>query len=230
MANTLSLTVDSITADRTQGVLLDGTTYSSPVRTGVGVFVKGQRMLSAVSVESTLTLVGNNTDPETDTQWTFNIPKDGWFRFLMVSVPDFNAATTYAIYEAVFQPSTDKVYRSKQNGNTTDTLTDTTWWEEMTDPATLASNEGEANESTNIDSLIYEPGIMPNSEYGFANEIADAAEKYLTANHIPDNDLDQYTLLGVLVDGAYVKFDRSEMNMGERITRRLESILETLEN
>jgi hypothetical protein len=228
MANTLSFTVDSITSDRTEGVLLDGTTYSSPVRTGVGVFVSGRKMLYNSSVESTLTIVGDDNDPETDSQWTFNIPKDGWFRFLIVSVPDFNAASTYAIYDAVFDPATNKVYRSKQNTNTTDTLTDTAWWEEITDPGSLASNEGEANESANIDSLTYEPGIFPNSEYGFANQIADASEKYLTSFSIPDEDLETYSTLAVLVDGEYVHSDRSQMSQAERIARRLESLFESL--
>jgi hypothetical protein len=226
MANTIIFTVDSITADRTQGVLLDGTTYTSPIRSGVGVFVKGQKMKADATVESTLTLTGNTVDPETDAQWTFNIPKDGWFRFLIVSIPDFNSASTYAIYDAVFNPTDNKVYRSKQNGNTEDSLVNTTWWEEIVDPATLASNEGEANESVNIDSAIYEPGLFPNSEYGFANKIAEVSEQYLTSLTIPAEILEQYSLFAVLLDGAYVKADRSEMNMAERIARRLESLLE----
>lgn len=228
MANTLSFTVDSIVSDRTQGVLLDGTTYSSPLRSGVAVFVKGQKMNFSSVVESTLTTTGNNSNPETNTQYTFTIPKDGWFRFLIVSITDFDTAATYAIYQAVFQPSTGKVYRSKQNTNTTDTLTDTTWWEEITDPATLASNKGDVTESTNIDSLIYEPGVFPNSEYGFANQISLASDKILTNLSLPDQDLAQYSLLALLVDGEYVNADRSEMSLAERKARRLQSILETL--
>lgn len=229
MANTLTFVVDSITADRTQGVLLDNTTYTNPVRSGVAVFVKGQKMNNDATVDSTLAVTGNNANPETNTSWTFTIPLDGWFRFLIVSVPDFNAASTYAIYDAVFQPSTGKVYRSKQNNNTTDTLTDTVWWEEITDPATLASNEGESNESANIDSLIYEPGLFPNSEHGYANQISEASEEYLTSLSIPDDDLANYNLLACLLDGAYVKSDRSEMNKAERIARRLDSLIESFD-
>lgn len=229
MANTLSLTVDSITADRKQAVIKDGTTYASPVRTVVGVFLKSQKMNHDATVASTLTTTGNNSDPETDTQWTVTLGTDGWYRFLMVSVPDFDSLATYNLYDAVFDPATNKVYRSKQAANTTDTLTDTAWWEEITDPATLASNEGEANDSANIDSLIYEPGVFPNSEYGYANQIALASEEYLSSLNIPDADLNQYSLLSLLVNGAYVRADRSQMSQAERITRRLESILETLE-
>lgn len=223
MANTLSATIDSITADRTTGVLLDGTTYSSPARADVGVFVTGQKMKQNSTVESTLTLTGDTSDPETDTQWTFNIPKDGWFRFLIVGIPEFDSSATYSLYDAVHSSGT--VYRSKQNSNTEDNLADTSFWEEISDPGSLALNEGESNESTNIDSLIYEPGIFPNSEYGFAQEIAEASEEYLTTLAIPDEDLATYELLAVLLDGAYVAADRSAMSRAERISRRLESIL-----
>lgn len=229
MANTLEFVVDSITADRTSGVLVDETTYSSPARSATGLFVKGQKMNSDATVDSTLTVSGDDSDAETDSEFTFDIPKDGWFRFLIVSVPDFDNSATYNIYDAVFNPTDNKVYRSKQNTNTEDDLTNTTWWEEITDPATLASNEGEANESTNIDSLIYEPLLLPNGEYSFANVIAEASEEYLTSQNIPDDDLESYSLLAVLVDGAYVHGDRTEMSQAERISRRLESIIETLD-
>lgn len=228
MANTLLFTVDSITSDRTQGVLLDETVYTSPARSSVGLFCKGQKMTFVPAVESTLTVTGDQTDPETDTRFTFNIPKDGWFRFLIVSIPDFDSSATYSIYDAVFNVSDNKVYRSKQNANTENDLTNTTWWEEITDPATLASNEGEDNESANIDSLIYEPYLAPNAEYGFANQISEASEEYLTSLNIPDDDLETYSLLAVLVDGAQVHGDRSEMNQAERISRRLQSIIATL--
>lgn len=229
MANSLLFTVDSIRSDRAQGVLLDGTTYSSPVRSGVGVFVTGQKMDFDSSVESTLTVTANNSDPETDSQWTFDIPKDGWFRFNISAIPDFNASSTYAIYDAVYDASSGKVYRSKQNANTTDTLTDTAWWEEITDPGSLALNEGEDNESENIDSLVYEPGVFPNNEYGYANQIAKASEEYLTSLNIPDADLERYALLSVLVNGAQVHADRSQMSQAERTCRRLQSIFESLE-
>jgi hypothetical protein len=228
MANTLSFTVSSITADRTTGTLVDGTTYSSPARATTGLFVSGSKMNSDDSIASALTVTGDQTDPETDASFEFNIPADGWFRFLIVSIPDFNSSSTYALYDAVFDSASGNVYRSKQNGNTEDDLTNTTWWELISSPSSLASNEDEANESTNIDSLIYEPYLGPNGEYAFANQIALASERYLTSLIIPEEDLEKYSLLAVLVDGAQVHGDRSEMSQAERISRRLESIIETL--
>jgi hypothetical protein len=228
MANTLSFTVDSIASDRLTGILLDGTTYGSPARSATALYAKGQKMNADSTVDSTLTLTGDAANPETDTQFTFTIPKDGWFRFLIASIPDYDVGVTYSIYDAVFTSGTATVYRSKAGSNTGQTLTDTAWWEEITDPTTLASNEGEATESANIDSTIYEPLITANSEYAFANRISLASEEYLASQNIPDDDLDTYGLLAIFVDGGIIRGDRSEMSQGERIIRRMDSVIEAL--
>lgn len=226
--STLSYVIDSVNADRLTAVLKDETVRTTPVRSAIGIFVKSQKINSDNTVKETLTTSPNDNDPETDSEWTVTLDVDGWYRFLIAEVPDFDAGDTYSIYEAVFEPSTSKVYRSKQNGNTTDTLTDVLWWEEITDPATLASNAGEANESTNIESTIYEVILLPNGEYAFANLISEVSEMYLTSIVIPSQLLETYNLLAVLVDGAVVANDRSLFNQGERIARRLESIIESL--
>lgn len=231
MANTLSFVVSSITQDRTQGILTDSTTYGSPARAATGLFVKGYKMNHNSTVASTLTVLGNDGDPETDTYYTFNIPSDGWIRFNVVSIPDFDTNLTYAQYDAVFNPSDNKVYRSLQAGNTENDLTNTTWWEEIAtaDIADLAANEGEDNESANIDSLVYEPGVFPNSQYAFANQISEASEEYLTSLNLPDDDLNTYSLMALMIDGMQVNADRSEMSAVERKVRRFDSLVESIQ-
>ena len=227
MANTLTFSITSFAADRLTGTLTDGTTYSSPARNTLSVYVKGEKMKYDSTVASTLTLTSDTSDPETDASWTFTIPEDGWFRFQVVAIPDYAGGTTYAIYDAV--ASGGVVYRSKQNSNTGNAVGDTAWWEVISDPAALAANEGEANESANIDSTIYEPIVPVNSQYIFANQIAEASEQYLTSLELPDETLDTYSLLGVLVDGLAVYSDRSQVSQGERVARRLDAIGENLE-
>ena len=221
------LSIDSITSDRLSGVLLDSSVYTSPARSAVGVFANGYKINSNNTVASTLTLTGDTSDPETDTEWTFNIPADGWFRFLFVIIPDFDSSDTYEIYDAVFNPSDGKTYRSKQNANTTDSLVDTAWWEEITDPATLASNEGEANESVNIESAVYEVILTPNAEYLYGNIIADASETCCSVDCSLES-LFTYIRLGAILDGAYVASDRGNYPSGEIKMRRFESLAESL--
>ena len=227
MANTLTFSISSFASDRLTGTLVDGTTYSSPARNTLSVFVKGEKMKYDSTVDSVLTLTSDTSDPTTDASWTFTIPEDGWNRFQAAAIPAYGGGSTYALYDAA--ESGGVVYRSKQVANTGNAVGDTAWWEVIADPATLASNEGEANESANIDSTVYEPIVDPNSQYIFANQIAEASEQYLTSLELPDGVLDQYTLLGVLVDGLTVYSDRSQVSQGERLARKIDAIGENLE-
>lgn len=224
MANTLSLTVDSISADRTTGVLLDGTTYSSPARNTLSVYVGAYKMNQDSSINSTITVASDTDDPETAAEWTFSIPADGWFRFPMIAVPDFNAASTYAIYDAV--QSAGVVYRSLQNNNTEDNLSDTDWWEVITTPYELALNDGEVDDSLNCDKLIYDVILYPNSQYEFANEISEVSEECCSVDCSLEN-LFRYVRLAAILDGMKVRSDRSEMSQGERLARRMEAIIES---
>lgn len=228
--NTISLSVDSIASDRTEFTILDGTTYSSPARNTLGAFITVQKINSDSTVASTITVTSNDSDPETDSEWTVPFTQDGWYRASFVVVPDYDAGTTYAIYDVAFDPATNQVFRSKQNANTGNSTANTTWWEEITgnNIGLIAGNEGEANESANIDSTVYEFIVSANSEYGFSNIISEASETYLTSLKIPQDILDTYSLIAVLLDGTYVSSDRSELSRGERLCRRLEGLIETL--
>ena len=227
MANTLTFVIDSITADRSTAVLKDNTTYGTPARTSTALYSKGQKMNADSTVATTLTVVGNNATPTSASLTEFNVTLtvDGWYRFLIVSIPVF-AAATYALYDAVYNAGV--VYRSKVASNVASTAADllvTANWEVISDPATLASNAGEANESNNIDSLIYEVILSPNSEYGYANEISEVSEECCSVDCSIDN-LTKLIRLATIIDGMYVRSDRSEMAAGERLARRAESILE----
>jgi hypothetical protein len=227
MALEILLEITSITADRSEGLLTDNTVYGAPevVRADGGVYVTGQKMKSDSTVDSTLTLTGDTADPQLDSSWTFNIPKDGWFRFLYVWIPDYNGATTYAQYEAVQNAATSVVYRSLVAGNVGNALTDVNFWEVISDPGSLALNKGEANESANIESIVYSVVLIPNAEYEFANAISEASEECCNVNCSLD-DLFEYIRLMVMVDGCYVRSDRSQFAQAERIARRLEAITE----
>lgn len=218
---TPALTFSAITSDRLTGTITDGSVYTSPARTAIGVFLSGDKMTHESIVDEVLTITGNDNDPETDNSWTFNIPKDGWVRFLFVAVPDYDAGATYALYDATFDPTTNGAYRSKQAGNIGNALTDTSYWEAITLPASLALNEGEANESANIESAVYQIIPLPTSEYAFANAIALASTEGGDAER--EQSVQLYELMAVLVDGAYIRSDRSEFSQGEKIARRIQS-------
>lgn len=150
MANTVSLTTTVNTDDT--ATITDATTFTNPVRLDCAVFANVYKV-SSLSVQTELDVDSNNSEPETDSTWTFDITTDGYYQMYYVAIPDFDNSATYAQYDAVY--SVGVVYRSLQAGNTIEDLTNTTWWEVISDPASLAANEGAANESVNIDSAVY---------------------------------------------------------------------------
>jgi len=219
---TAELEYSTISSDRTSITITDVSTYTTPARSAVGCYLKAKKMKYDSTVEDTLTSVGNNNDPNLDTVWTITITKDGWTRIPFVIVPDYDTGTTYALYDAVFDATNKLVYRSKQAGNLNNALNNSTWWEPITDPAELAENEGETNESANISSTIYEIEVLGNSEYYFANAIAQASTEGGDAER--EKNVDIYELFAVLTDGAYVSSDRAEYANGERLCRRIQSL------
>lgn len=222
---TLLPQIDSIGSNRTTVTITDETVYGglNPARSDVGVYIIVNKMNNDNTIAATYTATGDSADPQTDVSWTFELGADGWVRVLMIAPEDYNAGTTYALYDVVQDPSTSTVYRSKQNGNIGNSLANATWWEVV--DATVALNKGEANESTNLASTNYGVILLPDSEYGFANAVVTAGDIFCSENCSLEA-LWPYVRLSGLVDAAMVHSDRLQLPQGERIARRLESILE----
>lgn len=217
MANTLSFTIDSITADRKTAVLLDGTSYTNPVRTSTALYARGEKMNADSTVDSTLVLTPNNASPISAslTQYAVTLTVDGWYRFSIVSIPVWSAGT-YALNAAVYYSGS--VYKSTAGSNTN--TPGTANWELVNDPTTLTSSI-----NTNIDSLVYEVILAPNAEYNYANKISEISEECCSVDCSLEN-LQNLIRLATIIDGMYVRSDRSEMSAGERLARRAESIFE----
>jgi hypothetical protein len=215
---TVELSV-AIATDRLTWVLTDDSTFTSPLRTACGVFVQAYK-LDYENNATELDAVGDDEDPETDSAWTIDYTADGAYKVYYVSIPDFNSSSSYDIYEAVFQPSSNKVFRSKQNSNTEDDLENTTWWEEITEPATLAANKDTASESTNIDSLIYLRVFSANGQYEYANQLSSENPREQDDN---DAAFREYNIFAKMLDEVAVADSRSEVLSGELICRRMQS-------
>lgn len=220
----MSLTIDlsaSIAATRTTFVLSDDTTYGgdNADRVDVGVFVSAYKMNHS-SEATELTVTPNDDDPETDSSWTITYSSDGWYKTYFSIIPDFNSSTTYSKYDAVYDASSGNVYRSKADNNTTDTLGDTAWWEEV-DGASIANNKGTSTESENVTSTIYHRVFSANGQYDYATKLSDLS-------HYMDNDdlefsLNDYNLYAQWLDAIAIADSRTEVLDGEIIARRIES-------
>lgn len=229
MALTPSLSI-AIESDRESGVLTDDTVYGTggnPARADIRVFATGYKVSADLSEEA-LTMTSNTGDAQTVSSWTFNIDLDGWFKYLFVGVAEYAGGTTYALYDAVFDPADDAVYRSKQAGNLGNALSDTAWWEVITDPSSLAENEGEDNESENLaESLVYERVLSPNSQYNYSNLIA---ENCACSDCDPNEVVYNYEIASIWVNAMDVADERADGLSGETIARRYQSKFISSEN
>lgn len=228
MALDIQLSIASITADRLTATLADNTVYggANPTRNSLGCYVLIQKMNQDTTVAETVVATGSNDDPQIDVSWTFSLVSgDGWWRILFIAPEDYNAGTSYSLYDCVQSPSTSVVYRSKQAGNIGHALSDAAWWEVVT--PLVALNEGTATESENLASTVYSVILTPNSEWAYANSISDAAGLCCS----DDCQLEQlfvYIKLGALLDGAYVDSDRANYPAAVPKIARIESIVESL--
>lgn len=223
MANTVSLTTTVNTDDT--ATITDETTFTSPLRAEVGVFLQIYKV-DHLSVKTELVATPNLADPETVTAWDFDIEEDGWYLAYYVSIPDFDTADTYAQYDAVFDPTTNKVYRSKQAANAEDSLLNTTWWEEITSPATLAANQDTASESNNIDSLIYNDIILNKLTAYRGDKAIEAAQEGASATEEPTESSWFFSIADFHMEAALTAEIRQQYAAAERYVRRADELVQ----
>lgn len=221
MALSPSLSV-SINNDRTILTVTDTTNYGAPneERTDFIVFLNAYK--TDIDVERTAVVMTSNTgDPATVVSWTgpYSAGSDGWNQFAFVAIKAYSAVTSYSIYDAVFGPG-NIVYRSKINSNIGNDLGNTTYWEVISDPATLAFNEGELNESINITSLVYNRLFSYNSQWKYGNAIA---SNCACTDCDEPNLIYPYEILSMWVNGLILADQRSLWVKGETIARAIQA-------
>lgn len=209
-----------VATDVETATIIDGSDYAAAgvTRSDVRVFVNAYKV-SHGGTQTVLSLTSDQSDPAADARWTWDYEADGYHRFYYVAIPAYAGGTTYAIYDAVYDSATDVVYRSKSNGNVGNSLSNTVYWEVISDPASLANNFGENNESENIKSLIYLRVLRSLSQRAFSLMIGENCG----CTDCEDDIIPQYNLFRFWLDCAEVADTRSEVLDGELICRRIES-------
>lgn len=217
MAITVSLPC-SISTDRETFTVTDSSTFASPVRADCQVYLSAAK-LDVNNVATSLTVTSDDTDPNTDSSWVVEYTIDGTYRMYYVVIEEeYDAGDTYAQYAAVYSGAV--VYRSKQAGNIGHAVSDTDWWEVISSPASLAANKDTATESENITSLVYLRVFAADSQYTFANTLADQCG---CSDCGEDSTLQEYNVFAMWIDGLAIADSRSEIVEGETIARRISS-------
>lgn len=233
MPNTLSFYVDSIASDRETAVLKESTVaeFAPPARQEFNMYVKAYKMNA--DAEETEIVITPDDEPDYVAEWVVGLTVDGWYRFSSAAVKDFDAAETYNQYDCVYDEGVDGfgVYRM----TSTNSVSGSAWspentpgiWEYIADPARLAYNVGEDNESLNVDCAIYDVILSPNTEYEYASYLASLGKEVCSVDCSLEN-LEMIIRLATIIDGMTVRNDRSEMPAGERLARRAQTITSQL--
>lgn len=196
---------------------MDGITYTDPLRAAGAVHFSVSKV-DYSGTEEELTVTSDDSDPATDSEWSIDYQGDGYYKARYAFIPTYSSGTTYALYDCV--DSSGSVYRSKSAGNVGNAVANTTYWEPISDGASIADNKDEDNESANCDTTVYERTFTANGQYGYGNCVS------LNSMHTESDDEDiltDYDLFSVLLNGAVTADERTEVLSGELICRRIES-------
>lgn len=219
MALTPAFTV-SIDSDRSDITVTDATVYGAPnlVRADTSVYFSAAKV--AYSGEETdVTTTGDDSDPQTDSSWTFSYDEgDGYWKMRWVVIPEYDVADTYAQYDAV--ASGGVVYRSKVGSNTGQSVADTDYFEVINSPTSLADNKGGATESGNIESYVYERIFTANAQYGYGNCVS---QNSMHTESDDESVIRDYDLFSILLNGAVTCDERTETLSGELICQKISS-------
>jgi hypothetical protein len=202
-----------ITADRETATLVDDSVFGT--RSDYLVFTKG---LKTNASNDTTDISLSSDDPLTDASWEWDYADDGAYKFYYVAIPAYDEAETYETYDAVWVG--DVVYRSLVDSNTGQLVSDTNYFEVIDDPAELAANKGEDNESLNLDTTIYLRVLSYNGQYWFGNEISEQCE----CSDCDDLEtIFTYNDFARDLDAIAIYDSRSEILRGEVLCRKIES-------
>ena len=211
---TISLSA-AISTNRDSWTLSDDSVFTSPVRSSYLIYINAYKV-DYQNAKTALTV--DSYTPSSATSYSIEYTIDGHFQVEYVALQPWSSGTTYAQYDAIYVGST--VYRSLVGSNLNHLVTDTNYWEVISNPASLASNSGETNESLNIDSVVYDRVFAADSQYAYGNFIADAS---VCTDCDQAQILQKYNTFSLLLRELEVADQRTLTIEGETVARKIES-------
>lgn len=222
----LGYTSEVQNGDNYLGTLTDETVYGTggnPARAAVAVYISGEKVKQDGTVDYDVTVsYGSGTDETDATTFTFDIEKDGRYKFKYAIIPDWDSGTAYSTYDVSYRAGV--VYQAIQ-GTTNNQPPNATYWSVVTEPTALLDDVGTASEAGNLAYQEFNQIIYPFSKVGFGNASEEAALE-CCSDCERGEDVKLYELMGVLVDGMSICNQREKWQRGEKLARKSEEIIE----
>lgn len=172
--------------------------------------------------------VGNNGNPQSDTEWTFTYSTDGWVQVYMVVAPVYSSGTTYNQYDCVYDPISKLIYTSIAGSNTGHTPSSSpTYWVVSTVPG-VVNSIGTSNQSNNLNNTTGAAGVINTimwaiTTFNYDNYCAVASlESCMDCKRTWDVTRVQF--LRMMLDGLIIASQRQDYTNGEKICRRAISL------
>lgn len=206
-------------------VLTDVLVYggSNPARVDVNVYISGEKIKQDDSVDFDVTF--DSYTPSSASTFSFEVTKDGYYKFKYVAIPDYDNAHDYAQYDVVY--SAGVVYQAFANPSTGTAPTNPSFWEVVSSPTDLIDEVGSATEAGNLLYQVYERILYPFTKTA-AGDTAETAALECCSDCERGEDVKTYELLAVLADGMNSADQRGKTARGERIARKAQEVIDAL--
>jgi hypothetical protein len=107
------------------------TGYGSPNEARANLYLKLILSLRKSTGRESIEIPSYN--PNTVASWSVSITEPGWYEIFLFGCLAWNSGTEYDEDYVVYHTSTESYYKSLQSSNTNNLVTDTDWWEAITD-------------------------------------------------------------------------------------------------
>lgn len=194
--------------------------YGAPNETRANLYLKLIVTLKKTTGDETITV--DAYDENTVTEWAITITEDGRYESFLFACLAWGSGITYELNYITYDASTDKYYKSLQNSNLNNAVTDPLWWEETED----------------IDDFIAaidasQPDIYSDTEniIELCNSVV-CKNRALTSVACCCNDectLQSYEKLRMLLEAAQIRDAQGSYNQAQEIIERIQTVCEDID-
>jgi hypothetical protein len=221
MPTTFDVTLNTFQEDCTTAQLTNETVYGAPNpdRNTLALRLIAGHVNSS-SVITLVTATPVDADPVVNAAWDFDTPQDSHYQFILFSISDFwNVATVYLIDEITYDVAGGGFYKALQNSFDTSPVTDTAYWQLLTDDDLLSEVD---NATATVEVFIYDDIVDCRGNDCLRDFLEEAIDNGLCKGgkeidfKLVKEDWDKMDLL---VNGANAKNFTGKMSEAEEIIR-----------
>ncbi len=219
----LAYTAETVNEDIFLGELTDEFVYTSPARNTLNVYLTAAKINQSGAVESVVDI--NTYDPTTASTFTFDVEKDGYYRFKYAIIPDYDNAVDYAQYDVVY--SGGVVYQAFADPSTGTAPPNASFWTVVSDPTDLLDDVDTDEDPGNLLYQLYERILYPFTKVAYGDSSEEAALE-CCSNCERGEDVKTNEFFAVMIRGMNAADLRGKFIQGEKIARKAEELIETL--